>query len=138
MFLAKIQTGKATNMPDENIKYVPIKDLRQEPGAEELASSAEMRPYIEFAMAVMKGADPTPQLETIRQLPLEKRYVWRIVSALKWGFSTCMPATPAFFTQPLGLPYSLLTGTLPYWCMENLGPSSIAVMLVAPGSVFHP
>jgi hypothetical protein len=57
------------------------------PGAEELASSAEMRPYIEFAMAVMKGADPTPELEAIRQLPLEKRYVWRIVSALRWGFA---------------------------------------------------
>jgi hypothetical protein len=23
----------------------------------------------------------------IRQLPLEKRYVWRIASALKWGFA---------------------------------------------------
>jgi hypothetical protein len=26
-------------------------------------------------------------LEVVRQLPLEKRYVWRVASALKWGFA---------------------------------------------------
>jgi hypothetical protein len=28
-------------------------------------------------------------LEAIRQLPLEKRYIWRIGSALKWGLADC-------------------------------------------------
>jgi hypothetical protein len=74
-------------MANDDIKRMPIKDLRQEDGADELATSEAMEPYLEFATAVMLDADPTPELETIRQLPLEQRYVWRIASALKWGFA---------------------------------------------------
>ena len=40
-------------------------------------------------MAVMTGADPTPELEALRRVPLEKRYVWRVASALKWAFVDC-------------------------------------------------
>jgi hypothetical protein len=76
-------------MPDDNIKWMPIKDLHQEEGAHELASSPDMEPYLDFIKAVMQGHDPTPELETLRQLPLEKRYVWRIASALKWGLADC-------------------------------------------------
>jgi hypothetical protein len=46
-----------------------------------------MVPYLEFAKAVITNADTTAELETIRQLPLERRYVWRIASALKWAFA---------------------------------------------------
>lgn len=75
-------------MPDaDDIKYVPIKDLHQEPGAKELTESPEMEPYLNFAVALMQGHDPEPELEAIRQLPLEKRYVWRVVSALRWAFA---------------------------------------------------
>jgi hypothetical protein len=73
-------------MPDD-IKYMAIKDLHQEEGAHELATSPDMEPYLQFAMALMRGNDPTPELEAIRQLPVEKRYVWRVASALKWGFA---------------------------------------------------
>jgi hypothetical protein len=38
-------------------------------------------------MAVMQNADPTAELEAIRLLPLERRYVWRVASALKWAFA---------------------------------------------------
>jgi hypothetical protein len=72
---------------DDPIKRIPINQLRQEEGAKELAESADMEPYLNFAVALMQGADPTAELEAIRQLPIEKRYVWRIVSALKWGFA---------------------------------------------------
>jgi hypothetical protein len=72
---------------DDPIKRIPIKDLRQEPGAHELATSPDMEPYLDFAMAVMQGNDPAPELEVLRQLPLEKRYVWRAASALKWAFA---------------------------------------------------
>jgi hypothetical protein len=82
----RLQIG-ATNMADDNIKRIPINELRQEDGAHELATSADMEPYLQFAMAVMQDADPTAELEAIRQLPLEKRYVWRVASALKWGFA---------------------------------------------------
>ena len=73
-------------MADDHIERVPITDLREEEGAEELANSAQMEPYVHLAVALMKGAEPTEELEIIRGLPLEKRYVWRIASALKWGF----------------------------------------------------
>jgi hypothetical protein len=39
------------------------------------------------AMALMQGNDPSPELESLRQLPLGRRYVWRVASALKWGFA---------------------------------------------------
>jgi hypothetical protein len=31
-----------------------------------------MEPYLNFAMALMQGNDPTLELEAIRQLPVEK------------------------------------------------------------------
>jgi len=75
-------------MPDDdNIKWMPVNELHQEPGAKELTESPEMKPYLNFAAALMQGHDPEPELEAIRQLPLEKRYVWRVASALKWGLA---------------------------------------------------
>jgi hypothetical protein len=72
---------------EDNIERVPIRDLRQEEGAHELASSPDMEPYLNLIMAEMQGGDPTPHLEALAALPLEKRYVWRVVSALKWAFA---------------------------------------------------
>jgi hypothetical protein len=85
-FPAKLQPG-ATIMPEDDIERIPIKELRREEGAQELGSSPEMEPYLRFAMALMQHHDPTPGLEAIRQLAVEKRYVWRVASALKWGFA---------------------------------------------------
>jgi len=76
-------------MADDAAKRIPINEVRQESGAHELATSPEMQPYLEFIKAVMQDHDPTPELERIRQLPLEKRYVWRVASALKWGLADC-------------------------------------------------
>jgi hypothetical protein len=72
---------------NDNVMLVSPKDLHQEEGAHELATSPDMQPYLEFIKAVMQDHDPSAELEAIRQLPLEKRYVWRIASALKWGFA---------------------------------------------------
>ena len=38
-------------------------------------------------MALLQDADPSGQLEEVAALPLEKRYIWRVASALKWGFA---------------------------------------------------
>ena len=81
-FLLNSKPG-ATIMADDNIERIPIKDIRQEEGAHELASSPDMKPYLEFIKAVMQDHDPSPELEAIRHLPLERRYIWRIASALK-------------------------------------------------------
>jgi hypothetical protein len=72
---------------DQNIKRIPIKNLRQEEGAHDLASSPDMEPYLDFIKAVIQNHDPSPALEAIGRLPLERRYVWRLASALKWGFA---------------------------------------------------
>ena len=75
-------------MPDDdNIKWMPTKDLHQEEGAHELATSPSMEPYLNFAAALIQGNDPEPELGAIRQLPVEKRYVWRVASALCWAFA---------------------------------------------------
>jgi hypothetical protein len=36
---------------------------------------------------MMQGQDLAPAVEELAALPLEKRYVWRITSALKWAFA---------------------------------------------------
>jgi len=74
-------------MSDDNIKRIPIKDLRQEEGASDLASSSDMEPYLPYIGAAMQGFDVKPHLKELSKLPLEKRYVWRVASALKWGFA---------------------------------------------------
>src|SRR5258707_1217574 len=74
-------------MSEDNIRKIPTKDIRQEDGAKELTSSPDMKPYLEYLMASMQGADVQPHLGVLSNLPLEKRYVWRVASALKWGFA---------------------------------------------------
>jgi hypothetical protein len=85
---AKLQPG-TTIMADDNIERIPIKNLISEDGAHELATSPDMKPYLEFIKAVVQDHDPSPELEAIRQLPLTKRYMWRVASALKWGLADC-------------------------------------------------
>jgi hypothetical protein len=75
-------------MPDDKrIERMPINQIRQEPGAHELATAPDMEPYLRLIMAEMKGGDITAEMEALCQLPLEKRYVWRVASALKWAFA---------------------------------------------------
>lgn len=69
------------------IEYIPIRDLKIEPEAEELLESAAMRPYMNLAIAMMQGQDLGPAVEELAALPIEKRYTWRIASALKWAFA---------------------------------------------------
>jgi hypothetical protein len=67
---------------DNSTKRVPIRDLKMEPEAEELLESAAMEPYMNLAVAMMGGKDTGPAIEELAALPLEKRYVWRVASAL--------------------------------------------------------
>jgi hypothetical protein len=72
-------------MSEQPTKMIPIGDLRTEAGSEELVRSESMKPYMELLMAEMGGRDTSPVLAALAALPLEQRYVWRVVSALKWG-----------------------------------------------------
>ena len=74
-------------MSDKKPKAIPIKDLISEDGAHELATSPDMQPYLRLIEAGMQHRDTTPHMEEIAAIPLEKRYVWRVASALKWAFA---------------------------------------------------
>jgi hypothetical protein len=74
---------EASELRREKIR---ISDIRMEEGAEELMKSPDAQPYMRLAIALAADRDLRPVLEEISQLPLEKRYLWRVVSALKWAF----------------------------------------------------
>jgi len=74
-------------MSDPKYKVVEASSLKMEDGAKELLSAPEMQPYSRYIEAAMFGVDVDPSVREIAALPLEKRYVWRVASALKWGFA---------------------------------------------------
>lgn len=74
------------NKKEEGRDKMEVDTIRMEEGAEELLESPDAQPYLQLAVAVSAKRDPKPALEEISRLPLEKRYLWRIVSALKWAF----------------------------------------------------
>jgi hypothetical protein len=71
---------------DDSPKQIPIRDLKMSPEAEDMLDSAAMGPYMNLAKAVMGRKDTTAAIEEIIALPLEKRYSWRVASALMWAF----------------------------------------------------
>jgi hypothetical protein len=73
-------------MTDGKITSFPISEIHSEEGAQELVRSERMKPYIAFLKAQMSGQDTEPYLAALAALPLEERYVWRVISALKWAF----------------------------------------------------
>jgi hypothetical protein len=71
------------------VKNVPLKDIKIDPLAEELSNSEEARPYVDYFTRSISGdaAGVEAALQALRDLPLEKRYTWRVFSALKWAFA---------------------------------------------------
>jgi len=68
------------------MKDMPVLDLVSEDEASELATAANMEPYIRLALARLEGTDLSPGVRDIADLPVEKRYVWKVASTLKEGF----------------------------------------------------
>jgi hypothetical protein len=50
---------------DDDIKRMPINELREEEGAHELATSPDMEPYLRLIMAGMQDHDTAPLMEEI-------------------------------------------------------------------------
>ena len=73
-------------MAEEGINSLPISDIHSEDGAQELVRSERMKPYLALMKAQIGGQDTEPYLAALAALPLEERYVWRVISALKWAF----------------------------------------------------
>src|SRR5262245_31688487 len=69
-----------------NLRKMRLADLKREQAANDLSrSEAAMTPYIRAHHDRLKG--DAAYLNDIKQLPLEKRYLWRVSSALKWGLA---------------------------------------------------
>lgn len=73
-------------MTDGKIRNIPISELKIEEGAQELVRSEKMKPYLALLKAQIGERDSEPHLAALAALPLEERYVWRVMSALKWAF----------------------------------------------------
>jgi hypothetical protein len=59
-------------MSEQPTKMIPIDELRTEPGSEELAGSASMKPYMEVLKAAMGGQDTSPALDALAHCLLSK------------------------------------------------------------------
>ena len=73
-------------MAEEKIRNLPISEIHSEEGAQDLVRSERMKPYLALLKAQMAGQDTEPHIAALAALPLEERYVWRVISALKWAF----------------------------------------------------
>ncbi len=73
-------------MTDGKISNFPINEIHSEDSAQELVRSEKMKPYLAILKAQMSGQDAEPYMDALAALPLEERYVWRVISALKWAF----------------------------------------------------
>ena len=73
-------------MTDGKISSVPISEIHSEEGAQDLVRSESMKPYLALLKALVSGQNTEPYLVALAALPLEERYVWRVMSALKWAF----------------------------------------------------
>jgi len=73
-------------MESRDPESIPISSIRVEDGAKELVRSEKMKPYLELLKAQIGGQNTAPFVEALAALPLEDRYAWRVMSALKWAF----------------------------------------------------
>ena len=71
---------------EKRISKLPISEIHSEDGAQELVRSERMKPYLALLKAQISGQDTEQHLAALAALPLEERYVWRVISALKWAF----------------------------------------------------
>ncbi len=66
-------------------EMMPINRIRTDDIAHDLISSR--LEYVQCITALTQGQPGESELEKIRALPLEKRYTWRVASALRWAFA---------------------------------------------------
>jgi len=83
------QTIARIREDDMEPEIIPLKEIAIDPLAQELVRSEQSRPYIDYFMKDYSNdaAGVENALQVLRNLPLEKRYTWRVFSALKWAFA---------------------------------------------------
>jgi hypothetical protein len=70
----------------EPVRLMAVKDISVESGALEMANSLATESYLTNAAAMMTGRGIDEAKKAVSELPLERRYVWRIVSSLRQAF----------------------------------------------------
>ena len=70
-------------------EIIPLNELKIDPLAQELVRSEQSRPYMDYWMKAYSNdaVGIETALQVLRDLPVEKRYTWRVFSALKWAFA---------------------------------------------------
>jgi hypothetical protein len=69
-------------------RKVSLEEIEVDALAHELATSEGTKPYLDCLIkAYSNNAGLEAALQVVRDLPLEKRYTWRVFSALKWAFA---------------------------------------------------
>jgi hypothetical protein len=73
-----------------------LKDIKVDPLANELATSEETQPYLDCLKKTYSNnaGGLEAALEVVRDLPLEKRYTWRVFSALRASNKMVMGGCP--------------------------------------------
>ena len=68
---------------------VSLEEIKVDPLAHELATSEGTQPYLDCLIKAYSNnaVGLEAALQVVRDLPLEKRYTWRVFSALKWAFA---------------------------------------------------
>lgn len=84
--MLQLSRNQVVSMAVGKTKLLPLSEIKTEPGAQELVRSERMKPYLALLKAQMGGQNTEPYLAALAALPLEERYVWRVISALKWAF----------------------------------------------------
>ena len=71
------------------IHKVSLTSIKTDPLAHELGTSEETKPYLDCLIRAYRNdaVGFEASLAVVRDLPLEKRYTWRVFSALKWAFA---------------------------------------------------
>jgi hypothetical protein len=74
---------------DMKPEMIPLNEIKIDPLAQELVRSEQSRPYMDYWMKAYSDdtAGIEDALRVLQDLPLEKRYTWRVFSALKWAFA---------------------------------------------------
>jgi hypothetical protein len=89
--VGKVESGKEGRLREAPVEMrsVPLRGIKVDPLAHELANSEGTRPYLDCLIKAYRnnGAGLEAALQVVRDLPLEKRYTWRVFSALKWAFA---------------------------------------------------
>jgi hypothetical protein len=86
MTTRELTEATMSDADDPIVKMMPLSELKMEEGAEELMKSPEAKIYLRAIGALMQENQSDAAFDELRQLPLEKRYIWRVASALKWAF----------------------------------------------------